>query len=39
MVAGAPVSESFAKEIGSDGNADDAILASDVTREPIGGPA
>ncbi len=35
MVGGAPVTESFAKEIGADGYANDAISAVDVTRALI----
>ena len=36
MVGGAPVTESFAKEIGADGYANDAISAVDVARKLIG---
>ena len=36
MVGGAPVTESFAKEIGADGYANDAISAVDVARKLVG---
>jgi corrinoid protein of di/trimethylamine methyltransferase len=36
MVGGAPVTESFAKEIGADGYANDAISAVDVARRLVG---
>ena len=36
MVGGAPVTESFAKEIGADGYADDAISAVGVARKLVG---
>ncbi len=36
MVGGAPVTESFAKEIGADGYANDAITAVDVARKLVG---
>jgi len=36
MVGGAPVTEDFAKEIGADGYADDAIAAVDVARKLVG---
>jgi corrinoid protein of di/trimethylamine methyltransferase len=39
IVGGAPVTESFAKEIGADGYADDAISAVDVARRLIGAQA
>ena len=39
MVGGAPVSESFAMEIGADGYAQDAISAVDVARKLISTPA
>ena len=35
MVGGAPVTESFAKEIGADGYANDAISAVDVARKLV----
>jgi 5-methyltetrahydrofolate--homocysteine methyltransferase len=38
MVGGAPVSESFAMEIGADGYAQDAISAVDVARKLISAP-
>jgi methanogenic corrinoid protein MtbC1 len=39
MIAGANVTESFSEKIDSDRHAHDAILAPDVVRELIGGPA
>ena len=39
MVGGAPVTESFAKEIGADGYADDASTAAALARKLVGLPA
>ena len=39
MVGGAPVTETFAKEIGADGYAEDAISAVEITFRLIDAPA
>jgi corrinoid protein of di/trimethylamine methyltransferase len=39
MIGGAPVTQDFAKEIGADGYADDAIAAVDVARKLVGASA
>ena len=39
MVGGAPVTESYAKQIGADGYAEDAISAVDLAMRPIDAPA
>ena len=39
MVGGAPVTESYAKQIGADGYSEDAISAVDLAMRPIDAPA
>jgi methanogenic corrinoid protein MtbC1 len=39
MVGGAPVTESYAKEIGADGYAEDAIAAVDIAFRLMDAPA
>ena len=39
MIGGAPVTQDFAKEIGADGYADDAIAAVGVARKLVGAAA